>query len=99
MGTKHTPGPWEIEPSDDGQSHWIVPAASNGCGWVGDRYMRVSGPIDIHDARLIAAAPDLLAALQDCFQWFENDSPLDAPCGPEMRKAREAIAKATGSAA
>lgn len=94
MEAKHTPGPWEIEPSDDGQSHWIVPAASNGRGWVGDRYMRVSGPIDIHDARLIAAAPDLLAAacqaLEDCADLMAT------PAGDALAAA---IAKATGSAA
>jgi len=92
MEVKHTPGPWEIEPSDDGQSHWIVPAASNRCGWVGDRYMRVSGPIDIHDARLIAAAPDLLEALEACYAALHPNS-------AEGQAARAAIAKVTGSAA
>lgn len=47
-------------------------------------------------ARLIAAAPDLLEALQAIFAAMHPDIP-GAP-GSALEKARAAIAKATGSA-
>ncbi len=47
------------------------------------------------NARLIAAAPDLLEALQDLFHSFEMADAIECDIG---RKARAAIAKATGSA-
>jgi hypothetical protein len=43
------------------------------------------------NARLIAAAPDMLAALKDVATYFEN---TDAPLGARVRAA---IAKATGA--
>ena len=44
---------------------------------------------------LICAAPDLLEALQDLFHSFEMADAIECDIG---RKARAAIAKATGSA-
>lgn len=60
--SKHTPGPWYCEPSDTkhafparqqvfGDGHLLAEVAGNGKGGSGA------------NARLIAAAPDLLAAL------------------------------------
>ncbi len=51
------------------------------------------------DARLIAAAPDLLAALEDCLSWHDFSDDLTKPIevrAPYMR-ARSAIAKAKGT--
>jgi hypothetical protein len=45
------------------------------------------------NARLIAAAPDLLEALKDMVDLVELLCPFD---GPQQRKARAAIARATG---
>ena len=61
MKTLHTPGPWFIErrTNDGGTTHHSI-TASDGHGWSVDRYMSVSGCIDEHDARLIAAAPETL---------------------------------------
>ena len=86
MSAKHTPGPWFIE--DNGKCIDIT--ASEGSGCKGDRYMRVGGTIDIADARLIAAAPELLDALRDMVS--------DRECLSEatVNFARAAIAKATG---
>lgn len=44
------------------------------------------------DARLIAAAPDMLQALYECIAWFE-DNEIDCIA---LDEARAAIAKAKG---
>lgn len=59
--SKHTPGPWSVRggQGDDGYCeyrHIYAPAAASKC---------VDAKISEADARLIAAAPDLLAALQE----------------------------------
>ena len=91
--SKHTPGPWFMEQRtyDDGSTHFRI-TASDGHGWADDRYMSVSGCIDKRDALLIAAAPELLEALQSVL-----DNCLDSEwlCAAHA-KARAAIAKATG---
>jgi len=51
------------------------------------------GPQQEANARLIAAAPDLLEALKDMVDLVELLCPFD---GPQQRKARAAIARATG---
>lgn len=95
MSAQHTPGPW-LEPCTYGASRFEVQGDGR----------RVAVVDKIDDARLIAAAPDLLAAL---LVIAEN-----GPLGPEgepgchyihgkLRRAvllaRAAVAKATGSAA
>lgn len=50
---------------------------------------------DYPDARLIAAAPDLLAALVDLLKLIETDE-LVPESVSYMKEAREAVAKATG---
>ena len=95
----HTPGPWFIErrTNDVGTTHHSI-TASEGGGWANDRYMSVSGCIDEHDARLIAAAPDLLKALIMCCQSMSSVLPDFNPFDQAAYdKARAAIAKATGA--
>jgi len=50
------------------------------------------------DARLIAAAPELLAALERCLSWLTSypGGTTMTPTGP-YEQARKAIAKATGA--
>ena len=94
MKTQNTPGPWFIErrTNDVGTTHHSI-TASDSHGWSGNRYMSVSGCIDEHDARLIAAAPELLEALQkiagNTYDEWTNGAEA-------ARIARAAIAKATG---
>ena len=98
MKTLHTLGPWFIErrTHDNETTHHRI-TASDGHGWSGDRYMSVSGCIDEHDARLIAAAPDLLKALIMCCQSMSSVLPDFNPFDQAAYdKARAAIAKATG---
>jgi len=101
MRTEHTPGPWHLVPPDAPKS-WPMIAAK-----VGERKPLICcleyskrGPI-YHDdavanARLIAAAPELLSALHRLVEI--EDGPGMAVRGwPEaMDAARAAIAKATG---
>lgn len=91
MNTKHTPGPWEIRPSSNPKNGtaWrdIV---STGCefspSYVGESLEQ--------DARLIAAAPDLLAALEAFVARAKQLNGIDT--GP-VAQASAAIAKATGN--
>jgi hypothetical protein len=98
MELKHTPGPWQIEGDEKAEHHWIRPVAGCGYGWVGDRYMSVSGHIDIHDARLIAAAPELLEALLALLPDAIGNHIGGPDTQARIDAARAAIAKATGSA-
>jgi hypothetical protein len=85
MNTKHTPGPWKCVPDA-----WIV--ADNGA------VILTSQGMEEADARLIAAAPDLLAALQAMFDRI-GDGGYFPSCGKTISdQARAAIAKATGAA-
>lgn len=89
---KHTRGPWTVQPSGhitkDGQL--IAAVKLTDMGEAGDA-----------NARLIAAAPELLAALQE-IATHTRRSTLDpseiVPTGAATI-ARAAIAKATGGAA
>lgn len=60
MTTKHTPGPWRVVPSNGvAFDEWLVEVAS-------DEFL-TPGIAEVYekaDAALIAAAPDLLAALE-----------------------------------
>ena len=53
-------------------------------------------PMGEANARLIAAAPDLLAALQGMIEYFVDCSIDDYSDTETMQAARAAIAKATG---
>lgn len=97
----HTPGPWVI---DDGHSnktgkYGYFVRAHKGAIW--DDGSADGGVCSMADARLIAAAPDLLEALQEVtdvldmalgIQMFGLRPDADWPAA----KARAAIAKATG---
>ena len=91
--SKHTPGPWHVRTFDGSQ--WSIDA-------VGDlpiaqaqqlRPVRFDPKQNERtaNARLIAAAPELLEALQDLLDTGFTG-------GPQGKRARAAIAKATGEA-
>ena len=83
---QHTPGPWSYEMRHDTNYAHIT------CDTRGGDNLR--GYCGEPNARLIAAAPDLLDALEEIVSAADGDgwSQLDA----DLRKARLAIAKATG---
>ena len=114
--TKHTPGPWEIAPYNGVDTRFIV-AGENGlvadCWPHADPYFRIENdkryknpkkPNEAN-AKLIAAAPELLEALEYCVGIFEGYVNHHLAKGDHVKakknkahaeKARAAIKKATG---
>jgi hypothetical protein len=95
MSTEHTPGPWvAVEYEKDGGAAFVR---------IGDITVEGSyrgsdsDTLSISDARLIAAAPDLLEALQALLVRVTKGYD-GLPQGHGVRIAEAAIAKATGSA-
>ena len=90
----HTPGPWNTSAAENGTVYAMGQAP-------GERliaYLPINN-FEGANARLIAAAPDLLAALRDLMPLMAEcdcvDSDRQAPLCP-CRAARAAILKATG---
>ena len=97
--SKHTPGPWVWRKNyrglDGPGGAVILDYASYEGMWVPD----YAGDWAEANARLIAAAPELLAAVEDALAIFEfgpDDQTVPAP--KWVARARTAIAKATGEA-
>lgn len=90
--SKHTPGPWKLATRKEG---WVV-KTRDGCVLAG--VSQFPPPAEMapqceFNARLIAAAPELLEALKKArrFVLSSND-----PVGLELIEIDSAIAKATG---
>jgi hypothetical protein len=105
MTDQHTPGPWRWVPEPDTASPWrdygdLYSASSEVVlsGWEND----FEGGVRVNshaDARLIAAAPEMLAALESAADELER---LMSWHGTEvwpsvLRDARAAIAKVRGT--
>ena len=99
---QHTPGPWSLSASFDrverrvqhGDNPPLVWGIASGINSAHPDYLPRAE--QIANARLIAAAPDLLAALEDILARYES---AGVQCYPEARReviaARAAIARAT----
>lgn len=97
--TKHTPGPWSV------RFDFVVQAASFDDG----RLVPVAQPYGVNadrtdlfaNARLIAAAPDLVEALQRALMALTGYLPghRNEVTDAAIEHAHAALAKATGSAA
>ena len=91
MNTKHTPGPWRALESKSSQ-HQV---------WKGDDHIAsawgtdVPGDEQLANARLIAAAPELLDALKRIVSVASVE--LTGRRDDVLEQARAAIAKATGT--
>ena len=98
--SEHTPGPWEVCHTAKGYPYQIIaPNSDNDAkGRVGKNVTRwgsISLPTSDEgkaNARLIAAAPDLLAALEAVVHAYENGGMIDP-----IQQAIAAIAKARGA--
>lgn len=103
----HTPGPWsmfqfeflegeELEVQRHRHPDWWEVISNPDKDY---RCMCVSGHIGEANARLIAAAPDLLEALEFALPYIEDDAAvqgIDPDEDEATIKARAAIAKAKG---
>ena len=87
MEAKATPGPWRVlDPEQLGREIYagnILIAITF--------YMGLSYQEGGANARLIAAAPDLLAALERLIIWRQTETPFEL-----LEQAQQAIAKAKG---
>lgn len=106
----HTPGPWEVvnnPPNEDGSTATSIYGSDQYvadvyCGYAGSRNMPNAEAAA--NARLIAAAPDLLVALEQLVSDYERGIHVEFGGSPwlkekleELDYARAAIAKATGA--
>ena len=98
--TGHTPGPWEALPweRESGGQDWNIwgPRPSNHPG-----HPDLEGDVGSEaDARLIAAAPEMLAALKDARSavavMTNDEGERDAPIQNLQGRLDTAIAKAEG---
>lgn len=107
MTQKHTPGPWKITEDDYGHEHWFGGAGegqicvngwvNGGCKKYPSKWRKLQA-----NARLIAAAPELLEALKDLLETFEAEIHCEYNGTSMLYEklsyadgARAAIAKAT----
>lgn len=102
MTTKHTPGPWTMHPrfSDGAEVRSIAQVAWCGAaaayGESGNQ--NIDAAEACANARLIAAAPDLLAVCEGLVAWWKADGISgNATLDALSDKARAAVAKAKGT--
>ena len=104
MTTKHTPGPWTIDPryvNEPVQEVYgpdcVVGDARAGFVPQNDRERKLAGEVAHANARLIAAAPELLEALRELAALVDAIRSGDyQPDSFTTQPARAAIARAEG---
>jgi len=88
METKFTPGPWNVDPDYPGD----IQAGGAEIATAFDTHDAVTTTADadtaIANAHLIAAAPDLYAALERVLRWQPNDSASDLVAVAEAALSR-----------
>ena len=91
--SKHTPGPWRYTP-EDGR----LPDVYSGDGMTRWNVASINSLRDGFDAnaRLIAACPDLLDALEACEMRLTHLAQDGAQVTHELKVARAALSKARG---
>ena len=93
----HTPGPWKYEHFTSGyymvsQDHAAV---ERKWGYIAQVRDRANSERTLANARLITAAPELLAAALAAVEWVGMDG--DGISDPVLEQLKRAIAKATGN--
>ena len=91
----HTPGPWSVETK--GSRHFIDGADELTVAYVDRAGVRERQTYEAN-AHLIAAAPDLLAALKEVCGLWEDSDQTNGLAQIMARTARSALAKAEGNA-
>ena len=92
---RHTPGPWKAVEAAYNPPGWLW--VQNGPGaLLADVHQNVNIPLDARNAnaRLMAAAPELLEALQEIITAADGEGWNQLDAG--FTKARAAVAKAMG---
>lgn len=92
----HTPGLWRARDLGAG----TIDIASEKGLCLATCYGEPERAVRLANAHLMAAAPDMLAALQGVLAWADARKSELVPFGPggaAMRAVRDAIAKATGA--
>jgi len=97
METKHTPGPWIVDPdspTDISPTDDLRLGIASIChvDEAGGRWE--FGEQSKANAKLIAAAPDLLAALQGLLAAYEDPGNTGSTHDDKVQAARNAISKA-----
>ena len=104
--TKHTPGPWRVGVTEDSDcriyadaypDHAIARTYGQDLNGIG--ICQLTGPKNKADARLIAAAPELLSALWAMATSFHAVRGMEDHMKQAAEMARAAIEKATGGPA
>lgn len=98
--SKHTSGEWRVTPEENGNEYGVDSGKWGIC-------ICADAPGDGSaeaNARLIAAAPELLSALEALLDYVGDERLIDIVTGEpmgfeadEITSARDAIAKATGN--
>jgi hypothetical protein len=107
--SKHTPGPWKAQPREfpEGQwfleGQWEVVSTCENERLIAEAAPHIDSDSEEANARLIAAAPELLEALVDLTRVMpvlpadaKNIRGIEQQYDAANRAARAAIAKATG---
>lgn len=95
MSTQHTPGPWEARYSIT-KDYWFIDREQGGESYT---LTTLDGGVCEADARLIAASPDLLAALEAMIEHYATPTSERSAASYSKTKAqvadeaRAAIAK------
>lgn len=94
---QHTPGPWSVSPADDTV---VIDAMRREVAAIdGDYNTPDTWPQMEANARLIAAAPEMLDSLKDCVRMLEAvryTAGLGKHQMERVERAKAAIAKAEG---
>jgi hypothetical protein len=105
MSEQHTAGPWQVGPlanreDGNGNDERVIELYDGGpciaTAWpMGEDCDREDAPAREANARLIAAAPDLLAALRDLVESLQYEELRDGTY-PDLSEARALLARIAG---
>ena len=95
--TKHTPGPWKVNANVGKRGELGIVADAAPCVIAHGMSEKHWPEIAQANAALIAAAPEMLTALQTCLEYFESVPECEiTPSEEAYLAATKAAQKATG---